>query len=425
MKKIILIALLVCIKQVNAQTPYVAIPDSNFVHYLKTIVPTAFKGDSLNTSSTLVTTTTHTINCPGLSIANLIGVQYFTSLTELGFNYNSVTSLPPLPNSIDSIDCVGNFLTTLPTLPNSLIYLYCGENSLTSLPALPNSLIYLSCGNNSLPSLPTLPNSITWLDCSNNQLPSLPPLPASLTYLDCHSNYITCFPTLPNSINYLSIDPNWYNCLPNYIAVMDSADLTTALCASGNTNGCATSSNCAPGVSFNLIQDMTPHTWDVHAFYSPNTTSARWYRGDGKDTLALSPSHTYSVAGRYNICVTAYSSCGDSAQSCQNDTVYRTSSSSMVYVNVINSNATGIAQISGLNTNISIYPNPNNGSFVIEPNSATKQTMQVYDVNGKLILSQTITGKTTIDAGNLNEGVYNISIISNEGVVNKRLVIVR
>ena len=86
---------------------------------------------------------------------------------------------------------------------------------------------------------------------------------------------------------------------------------------------------------------------------------------------------------------------------------------------------TGISNYSSLNTNISIYPNPNNGSFVIEPSSATKQTMQVYDVNGKMVLSQTINGKTNIDASSLNEGVYNISLQNNKGVVNKRLVIVR
>ena len=85
----------------------------------------------------------------------------------------------------------------------------------------------------------------------------------------------------------------------------------------------------------------------------------------------------------------------------------------------------GIKQVTAINNQVSIYPNPNNGSFVIEPNSTTKQTMQVYDVNGKLVVSQTINGKTTIDASNLNVGVYNISLQSNEGLVNKRLVIVR
>jgi sugar lactone lactonase YvrE len=83
-----------------------------------------------------------------------------------------------------------------------------------------------------------------------------------------------------------------------------------------------------------------------------------------------------------------------------------------------------IKQITNSNE-LSIYPNPNNGSFVIESNSATKQTMQVYDVNGKLVLSQIISGKTSIDASTLNEGIYNISLQSNEGVINKRLVIVR
>ncbi|HEX7415234.1 MAG TPA: T9SS type A sorting domain-containing protein [Bacteroidia bacterium] len=92
---------------------------------------------------------------------------------------------------------------------------------------------------------------------------------------------------------------------------------------------------------------------------------------------------------------------------------------------VTNVGQAGIQQFVSNKEQINIYPNPNNGSFVIEPSNNTKQTMQVYDVNGKIVLSQTINGKTTIDASSLNEGVYNISLISNEGVVNKRLVIVR
>jgi uncharacterized repeat protein (TIGR01451 family) len=87
--------------------------------------------------------------------------------------------------------------------------------------------------------------------------------------------------------------------------------------------------------------------------------------------------------------------------------------------------SSGINQVVSSNNQVRVYPNPSNGSFVIELNSTTKQTVQVYDINGKLVLSQTINGKTSIDASSLNEGVYNISLQSNEGVVNKRLVIVR
>ncbi len=94
-------------------------------------------------------------------------------------------------------------------------------------------------------------------------------------------------------------------------------------------------------------------------------------------------------------------------------------------IHVHTAGTTGIKQVAGDNSQITVYPNPNNGSFVIETNTTTKQTVQVYDVTGKVVLSQVINGKTNIDASNLSEGVYNISIASKEGVVNKRLVIVK
>ena len=96
----------------------------------------------------------------------------------------------------------------------------------------------------------------------------------------------------------------------------------------------------------------------------------------------------------------------------------------MVYVNVLNGTS-GISQVSNNVSQIYIYPNPNNGNFIIEPNSTDKQTLQVFDVNGKLVLTQSINGTTNIDASNLAEGVYNLSLQNANGVVNKRLVIVR
>ena len=93
--------------------------------------------------------------------------------------------------------------------------------------------------------------------------------------------------------------------------------------------------------------------------------------------------------------------------------------------NQSNNKNAGINKVSGAGYQIAVYPNPNNGSFIIETSSAEKQNLQVFDVNGKLVLSQTIDNKTTIDASTLSEGVYNLSVIGNEGVVNKKMVIVR
>jgi len=75
--------------------------------------------------------------------------------------------------------------------------------------------------------------------------------------------------------------------------------------------------------------------------------------------------------------------------------------------------------------NFVVYPNPAQNNFTIQTNVSDKQTLQIVDVNGKLVLTQIINGTTSIDASILAQGVYNISLTSSEGVVNKKLVIVK
>ena len=210
-------------------------------------------------------------------------------------------------------------------------------------------------------------------------------------------------------------------------SVLDSAMIPTGCTSSPITVTVAVTPG--PSVTYTLVADAAPHTWDAYPAQTGGTPPYTfvWNWGDGTNSTAAYPSHTYSVAGTYSICVTITDANGCSSTYCHNDAVSRLANNSplstMVYVNVKNS-AAGIEQFASRNE-LNIYPNPNNGSFVIEPNNAKKQTMQVYDVNGKLVLSQTITGKTNIDASTLNEGVYTISLQSTEGMVNKRVVIVR
>ncbi len=297
-----------------AQT-WVTIPDANFVTYLQSIIPGAMSGNQMNTSSTLVTTTTHSIICGSMSIANLSGVQYFTSLSYL--------------------DCHNNLLTTLPMLPNSLTYLNCSfQNNgvmpylLSSLPALPTSLTYLNCRYNVLTSLPSLPASLNYLDCGWNNLTSIPSLPNSIQTVFTGTNNIACFPTFPNSIDTLAIDPNPYNCLLNHIAAMDSADLATPLCAAGNTHGCPV-----------------------------------------------------AVAG--------------------------------------------IEQVIGINSNISVYPNPAKDVLYVKGLAINDIThIQLMDMFGNFVAEYFTSDKATdIDVSVLSEGVYNLSITTKEGVINKRVVI--
>lgn len=84
-----------------------------------------------------------------------------------------------------------------------------------------------------------------------------------------------------------------------------------------------------------------------------------------------------------------------------------------------------------------MYKNMPDNAFTVYPNPATnilhidytgirgEAVVNIYDMNGKLVLSQTMNGKASIDAGGLNNGIYNVNITNAEGVVNKRLIIAR
>ncbi|HWP95761.1 MAG TPA: CARDB domain-containing protein [Syntrophomonadaceae bacterium] len=137
-----------------------------------------------------------------------------SNLFQLGCANNKLTSLPTLPSGLATLGVTGNSLTTLPALPSNLKDLTCDSNQLTALPTLPSSLKTINCANNKLTSLPTLPSTLTLLYCGNNQLSSLPALPAGLTALLCYYNKLVHLPTLPATITCLRCSYNQLTSLP-------------------------------------------------------------------------------------------------------------------------------------------------------------------------------------------------------------------
>jgi PKD repeat protein len=138
----------------------------------------------------------------------------------------------------------------------------------------------------------------------------------------------------------------------------------------------------------------------------------------GGQSYTWSPAGSLSSANGTTVAATptastTYTVTGTDANGCFNTATHH------ITANV----CSGIDKI--LQKPITIYPNPNNGTFIIETTNLAKQIMRVYDINNRLVLSQPIVGKTIIDATSLADGVYNINITSNEGVINKRLVIAK
>ncbi|HXP51718.1 MAG TPA: T9SS type A sorting domain-containing protein, partial [Bacteroidia bacterium] len=209
---------------------YVTIPDAKFASYLSTVVPSAMNGNQMDTTSPVVISLTR-ISVENKGIADLTGIQYFTSLTALdcGNTYpitdtNKITALKHLPATLDSLICRSNRLQSIDSLPGALTYFVCSNNTLAIMPSFPAGLIYIDCSGNgvldSLPALPgvltilncendglirlpVLPNSLVSLECDINKLDSLPILPASLTSLSCSNNALTGLPVLPASLTYL------------------------------------------------------------------------------------------------------------------------------------------------------------------------------------------------------------------------------
>jgi PKD repeat protein len=218
-----------------------------------------------------------------------------------------------------------------------------------------------------------------------------------------------------------------------YITYLQINDLTTG-CSSTSFDSVFITNlvpSCVPSVSFYMInQDsIAPGTWGIIPNYSSQVTGAMWYWGDGTSTPGLYPSHPYATAGEYNICVRVWSSCGDSAYVCQNDSLFR--STSMIQVNVINTTA-GIKTNTQETAQVSIYPNPSNGLFTLQLNNvsaaASKAQISITNVLGDVIYTsqEQITNNVlakNIDMQNTPNGAYFMKVtIGDKTFTNKTII---
>ncbi|HKC68295.1 MAG TPA: PKD domain-containing protein [Bacteroidia bacterium] len=220
----------------------------------------------------------------------------------------------------------------------------------------------------------------------------------------------------------LSISDSANSCSSSYT---DTVNITTAGPAP-----------CVASVSFNMHQDSLnpqPGVWEAGTYYSSQVTSAIWSWGDGSSSTGLYPTHTYTAAGHYNICVTAIASCGDSSTVCQNDSLFRTNaSSSIISVTVVNASTTGIKTNTKENTQISIYPNPSLGVFTLSLTNVTagaeKAQINITNILGDVVYSSTeqVSNNTVtkqFDLQNMANGAYFIKVNMGNQISTSKIII--
>ncbi len=120
--------------------------------------------------------------------------------------FNIEEYINSLPNNTKYINVQFKRITYIPDLTRfyKLKYLFCDFNFLSELPKLPDSLRVLYCNDNHLTSLPILPKRLRYLRASHNNISIMPPFfPNNIKIVSLQANCITDLPQLPSSLKVL------------------------------------------------------------------------------------------------------------------------------------------------------------------------------------------------------------------------------
>ena len=124
---------------------------------------------------------------------------------------------------------------------------------------------------------------------------------------------------------------------------------------------------------------------------SGTATTYTWSTTDNTTTVAVSPTVQ-----------TTYTVNGTDANGCVNSTTVTQDVSA----------CTGIVTLSNSNASVNVYPNPNNGLFVLELTTVSKVT--VTNALGQVVITETMeAGKHNLDIQNEATGVYFVKVIEN------------
>jgi hypothetical protein len=178
-----------------------------------------------------------------------------------------------------------------------------------------------------------------------------------------------------------------------------------------------------PMAAFTLV----PDTAIQHHYYVINNASGipplsyLWNWGDGtSDTIAY-PTHTYSAAGNYTICLSITDSTGAGCTSTYCDSSYlQKSQNTIISVDVIPSETTGL-NVNELSDLIKIFPNPVMNILTLE--ITQKSIIEILNIQGQLFKTLTAEdNKTSVDVSAFPDGVYIVEVKTEKGIVVKRFV---
>jgi len=194
---------------------------------------------------------------------------------------------------------------------------------------------------------------------------------------------------------------------------------------------------CVASAPFMLQKDTNQNfTWNCLVTYPPDVAAIKWSFGDGSTSAILYPTHTYSAAGFYNVCLTLTNTCGGVYGTCTGSFLTRMNEGAvgqMITLNIVPDSPTEIANYLNNDRQIDIFPNPNQANFTIdfkgfEPGKEID--IRVYDMLGKELYTERFSLEAETKVKNLilsdvKSGCYLIKFFYDNTVKVSRLLISR
>ena len=126
-------------------------------------------------------------------------------LQQLWVARSQVRRLPTLPHTLSHLDISHTLIRTLPNIPTSLKLLYADNSSLEKMDRLYTGIEVLLLNNTSLKALPHLPESLKQLSIEHTHIDVLPPVPSRLKFLKLTDTPIKILPRLPVTLTTLTV----------------------------------------------------------------------------------------------------------------------------------------------------------------------------------------------------------------------------
>ncbi len=174
---------------------------------------------------------------------------------------------------------------------------------------------------------------------------------------------------------------------------------------------------------YTLYPDTTtPHNW----FALNQATGAApvtylWSWGDSTSTAGSTPSHTYSSAANYNVCLSIADANGCADTYCDSSTYIYKNEEEIIQINCVMELPNGINDADNT-TATTIYPNPATETLFIATNGEVITEVNIYNSTGSLAIGTGTLVSNSIDVSKLAPGIYIAQIKTTQNIVHKRWI---